>query len=133
MKFNKWTLALAAVAMLAIAGCGTTPPAKYSTQIFNAEKLAVDSAANATSGFNLYYHTATNGVSEADLARLESARLQIYAADRDMSKAVAVLEGLRQAYVANSADTNKTALDAGLVAVQSQSSNIVGLVKQFSK
>lgn len=109
-----------------LAGC-----ASFNADTYNAEELAVDTATTATHQFNQYYQSTTNGASAADLTKLNTARDQIYSADKDLGKSLAVLDSARLDYVANSADTNKTAVVAALETVSDQSSNVVSLVKQF--
>lgn len=121
----KKTLCFVTAAAL-LAGC-----ASLNSNTFNAETLAADSATTATHEFNQYYQSATNGASTNDLAKLNGYRDTLYTADRDLSKALTVLDKARLDYVANSADTNKTAMVAALQTVSDQSSNIVSLVKAF--
>jgi hypothetical protein len=109
-----------------LAGC-----ASFNANTFNAENLAADAANTATHALNQYYPTATNGATAAQIAKLTSMRDEIYAVDRDLSKALTVLNKARLDYVANAADTNKTAVIAALQTVSDQSGNIVSLVKTF--
>lgn len=123
---TKFLAALTVGVCLIVAGC-----VSFNAGTFNTEKLAVDTATAATHQFNQYYQSATNGASEADLAKLNSARDRLYAADRDLAKSLAVLDAARLEYVANAADTNKTAVTVAMETVSGQSSNIVSLVKSF--
>lgn len=118
--------AVTGVAVL-IAGC-----ASFNATTYNTEKLAVDTATTATHQFNQYYQTATNGATDAEVAKLNSFRDQVYTADKDMSKALTVLDAARLDYAANAADTNKTAVMIAIQAVSDQSGNIVALVKTFT-
>jgi hypothetical protein len=129
MKMSKTKygiLSLLTVATLA-AGC-----ASFNATTFNTEKLAVDSATTATHEFNQYYQTATNGATDAQVAKLNSFRDQIYAADKDLSKALFALDAARIDYAANAADTNKTAVMAAVQTVSDQSGSIVALIKEFT-
>jgi len=108
-------------------GCAT-PDAR----VFATEKLTADAAAAATSTFNLYYHSATNTADAATLARLDSARAELYSADRTLAAALAIVENLRVTCATNPAATNQAALKTVLLTVQSQSSNIVALVNQIT-
>jgi len=121
-------LLIATALAATVAGC-----ASYDAQVFTTEKLTADAAASATGTFNLYYHSATNGADAGELAHLETARTELYTADRELAATLTVVEGLRQAAATNSAATNQAALNLALTAVQSQSSNIVGLVQMFLK
>lgn len=111
---------------LVIVGC-----ASYQANAFNATQLAVDAATQATHGFNQYYLTATNGMSEADLLKLDKIRDSIYIADKNIAFAASVEERARLAYATNSSDTNKTALDIAVGVVGSQSSNVVWLINNW--
>jgi len=106
-----------------------TACASLNSTVFQAENLAADAATDATHAFNQYYHSATNNLADKALANLESTRTQVYAADEKLSDYLATLDGLRLAY--NSGGTNKAAVLNALVAVQSQSTNIVVLIKPF--
>ncbi|HSY18484.1 MAG TPA: hypothetical protein VK815_09135, partial [Candidatus Acidoferrales bacterium] len=121
-------LGLAAI----LAGGAATGCATPDATVFATEQLTADTAAAATSTFNLYYQSATNTADPATLAQLDSARAEIYNADRSLAAALTVVEGLRLTYAANSAATNQAALNTALLAVQSQSSNIVALVHQVT-
>jgi hypothetical protein len=123
---TKFKTLLSVLTIALLAGC-----ASFNANTYNAEKLAVDTATTATHGFNQYYQSATNGASAADLAKLNSARDQIYTVDRDLSASLAVLDQARLQYVANAADTNKTAVLAAMQTVSQESSNLVSLVKTF--
>ena len=105
--------------------------ASFNANTYNAENLAADTARASTHAFNQYYQTATNGASPEQLAKLNGYRDQVYAADQQLSKTLATVEGLRLAYVENSADTNKTAVQIGIASLSEQSGNIVALVKSF--
>ena len=130
------TAAPAATALLLAAmmagAASTTGCATPDASVFTTEQLTADTAAAATSTFNLYYQSATNTADTATLAKLDSARAEIYNADRSLAAALTVVEGLRLTYAANSATTNQAALNTALLAVQSQSSNIVALVHQIT-
>lgn len=110
-----------------LAGCATPDATVFST-----EQLTADTAAAATSTFNLYYQSATNTVDAPTLAKLDSARAELYSADRTLAAALTVVENLRLNCATNSAATNQAALNIALLAVQSQSSNIVALVHQIT-
>ena len=119
--------------LLAVMMAGATGCATQDATVFSTEKLTADTAAAATSTFNLYYQSATNTADAGTLARLDSARAELYSADRSLASALTIVESLRLAYAANSTATNQAALNTALVAVQSQSSNIVALVHQFTQ
>ncbi len=116
---TKFTILAACIMALALIGCAST-----NANLFNTEKIATDTAKAAT-------HTFTNGASAAELTRLNNTRDTLYDADRKMSASLIVLDDLRLAYKANSADTNKTAALIALETVSAQSTNIVSLVKSF--
>src|SRR5450756_722863 len=115
-------LLLAAMLAAAVAGCAT-----QDAQVFAAEQLTADAAAAATSTFNLYYSSATNTTDTATVNRLNSTRTELYSADRSLAAALTIVEHLRVACATNSIATNQAALTTALLAVQSQSSNIVAL------
>ncbi|HEV2692353.1 MAG TPA: hypothetical protein VG347_05605 [Verrucomicrobiae bacterium] len=121
------TALLLSIMMAGVAGCAT-----QDAQAFATEQLTADTASAATSTFNLYYQSATNTADATTLARLDSARAELYSADRTLASALTVVEALRVAYSTNSATTNQAALNTALLTVQSQSSNIVTLVHQFT-
>lgn len=104
-------------------GC-TTPNATA----FNATSLVADSATAGVHTWNLYYHQATNGVTAAQLATLNSQRDQVYDASRKLSAALQVANDLRLEIKTNSANTNLTALQVAIAAASSQASNVVNLV-----
>ena len=105
--------------------------ASFSTNVFNAENLAADSAKTATHAFNQFYFASTNGADVAAMKKLNDARDFIYSADKQLANSLSVVESLRATYALNSADTNKTALQIALSVAQSQASNIVWYVGTF--
>lgn len=125
MKFNKWTLGLAAIGLLClsiiITGCQTPNAATYQT-----ENLLADSATSATSAFNQYARTQeTNGPIES----IEEVRTNIYAADARISASLALVNSIRLEMVTNSASTNAPQAAALMQAVANDSTNVVTAVK----
>lgn len=123
---SKIGTAVLGICLLAFAGC-----ASFNANTFNAETLAADTATTATHAFNQYYQSSTNGATETGIAKLNGYRDEIYSADVDLSKALAVLDKARLDYAGNAAATNKTAVLAALQTVSDQSSNIVSLASAF--
>ena len=110
---------LAMSLMFGLTACKT---ADLNSSVFNSEQIATDGATQATHAFNLIHP-------ETDLStNVVAERETIYAADKDLAKALAVLDALRLRYATNSAGTNATAILDALAAVQNQSTNIVNLV-----
>ena len=120
------------VGVIALAAGMLSGCASFNANVFNTENIIADAATQATHTFNVYYQAATNGASPDAVAKLDAARDTIYARDQELAKSLGVVEGLRLAYVANSADTNKTVLQIALETAINQSSNIVWTVQNFS-
>lgn len=122
---NKFRFSIVFSALLLvgiIVGCSTS----FNSGVFNSEQIAADSAIGATHTFNLYYAAQTNPP-----ASLVSAKQSIDEADENLSKSLAIVESLRQAYATNSAATNSAAISVALQAVQLQATNIVSLVQSI--
>jgi hypothetical protein len=120
------TIVIAIVGMLVLVGC-----ANLSTSVFNAEKATTETIYGAVHAFNQYYHVATNGVGTNKLAELNARKDFVYKQSAAFARTVKVSEALRKQYVANSADTNKTALLIALQSMNAEATNIVSLVKMF--
>lgn len=114
------------VVMMLICGC-----ASFNATTFRSEKAAADTARGAVHAWNQYIAVASNQVSQAECVKLMQAQAQIYEASRRLGATIQVVDGLRLAYATNSANTNLTALQAGLDAVVSQGTGIAELVRTF--
>ena len=117
---------LAALLVLSLIGC-----ANLSTTAFRAEKVVGDTARGSVHAWNQYFPIATNGASVVECNKLMAEQAQIYDASRKLGATLQVVENLRLAYVTNSAQTNLTALQAALDALNSQSAGIASLVQTF--
>jgi PBP1b-binding outer membrane lipoprotein LpoB len=118
---------LASIILLAclVAGC-----ASFNATVYNTEKTTTDAATAAVHAYNQWYALETNSPG-ADLAKINAERDSVYDASRKLGASLALVDSLRVSYQANSANTNKLALQAGLDALSSQSSNIVSIVHLF--
>jgi hypothetical protein len=125
LKIAVTVVVLVAGALL-MGGCKS-----FNNSVFQAENLAADSAIGSTHVFNLYYHQATNNATEQKIGRLNFTRDQLYGADRDLASSLILLDGLRASYETNSSPRTTAAINAALMSVQQQSTNIVMLVQQF--
>lgn len=109
-----------------LAGC-----ANLATTAFNTEKTVGDTSRATVHAFNQYYIAATNGATAAQLTKLNSERDQVYAASRKVAATLQATETLRLNYVANSADTNATALQVVLKSLSDSSAVLVPLAEGF--
>ncbi len=124
MKTAKFLLcALACLALVACAG--------FSRAVYNGQNLAVDAVTGAVSGYNQYLSVITNQPG-ANLAKIETEKAQVYGAVKDFARVQSALTAARLDYQANAADTNKTTVTVLLSTLNSQSGNIVALVKSFT-
>lgn len=105
--------------------------ASFSTRVFNAEKTAVDLTYSSVHAFNEYYKAASTNATPSELATLNSKRTAVYDASRKIGFTAETTEQLRLEYERLQQDTNKTALLISLEALNSQSSNIVSVVRMF--
>lgn len=119
-------IGLIGLVVVLAAGC-----ASFNSTTFRLEKAAADAGTGAVHAWNAYYPAATNGASQAECVKLTAEQTQVYEASRKLGATLQVIEGLRLQYVANSANTNLTALQAAVEAAGSQSGAIVLLVKTF--
>ena len=114
------------LAGVAFVGCQSAP-----TAFFNAEKLAVDGATGSMHTYNLYYRQATNAAASDPLKcqKLTQDAQVVWGYGTNFYRTITVVDSLRAAYELNSADTNRTALEAALAALSLQATNIAVIVK----
>jgi len=105
--------------------------ASFSTRVFNATKTAVDVTYSSVHAFNEYYKVVSTNITTAQLQELNAKRSRIYDESRKIGFTAETTEALRLEYDRLQQDTNKTALLISLEALNSQSSNIVSLVRMF--
>ncbi len=127
-KMKKIKSFLLIACMVTIVGC-----ANFATNLYNTENTTVDIARAAVSTYNQYYKNSTNGLSSSALQDMNAQRDQIYDASRKLGASLKVLDQFRLAYTANKNTTNETQATIALQVVSEQSSNIVSLVKIFTK
>lgn len=127
MKFTPKFLPLAALLTL-LTGC-----ASFNATVFNTEKTAADTSVAAVHAYNQLYAIEVQdaGTNAAKLAQINSERDQVYDASRRIGASLKLVEALRLAYVTNSADTNRLALQSGLSGLSQNSSNITALIHVF--
>lgn len=111
-------------ACLALSGC----MADLNTTAFRLNKLAADGGVQGVHNFNVYYRTATNGMSAEKVADLDKTRDQVYDASRKLSAVLAVSESARLAYSTNANPTTEASLNAALSAVAANQSSVTGIV-----
>ncbi len=108
---------------LLLAGC-----ADLNTTSFRSEKLLADSAEASVRGFNLYYHSATNGATPEKIASLNKERDQVYDASRKTAAVLLVVESARIAYSTNASPANEQALTSALAAMEANSAAVTNSV-----
>lgn len=123
------SLLCAGALLVCAASCPKTT--SVNSTLFNAENLADDTATDAVHGFDTYFTGATNGLNDAGITELIATKTQVHDYAHKFGADLIVLDNLRLAYKANSADTNKSAAFAALAAVTAESSNIVNLVAPY--
>ena len=120
---TKGVMALALVVMMGGAvGCETS----LNTTAFNSEQLAATTATAATHTFNVYLTQQTNPP-----PTLLADKTNLYTADIELSKTLALTEALREDYATNSAATNSAALNVAVQTLELQATNIVSLVQSI--
>ncbi len=120
---------LAAAALIALAGCFSSGCAgDLNTTAFRLNKLAADAGVQGVHNFNVYYHTATNGMPAEKVADLDKTRDQVYDASRKLSAVLAVSESARLAYSTNANPVTEASLSSALGAVAANQTTVTGIV-----
>lgn len=106
--------------------------ASFNAQVFNTERLAVDTVSGAYGAYNSWYHQRTNSLGKTD-ANLESQRDYLNTQKQNVGRVVKLVENARVKYKNDSSSTNKIELDILLKILGEQSSNIVSVVQMVIK
>lgn len=93
--------------------------------LYHAETLAVDGVRGGTHTYNAWLATQTNTADTNALAKLYRERDQVYGKVRNFGALTKTVDNLRLSYATNSANTNLTALQTGVTALESQSQDII--------
>jgi len=116
---------LAVCALMALVGC-----VSFSTHVFRTEQAAVNLVSSGYVGWTNYLLTALSNpsLSSEQLAKLNQMSNDVKRARLSFANTVLLIDGLRESYETNKA--LKPELEAGLAAINAQSSNIIWLISQ---
>lgn len=125
-RMKRIPLLFTALALMSLCAC-----AGFSRTVYRSQLLATDTVTAAVHTYNQYLSVITNQPG-ANLPAIRAQQSQVYGATTDFARVQQALTVARLDYQANASDTNKAVVDVLLSTLNSQSGNIVALVRSFT-